>query len=112
MGHLDLISSNCLGEVRPKYLSFGKNSIFPNSKISGLSFDFCQTSETNRGSNGEGKLDTPCVFPFKFRGKVYNACTFDHTSQDNDIKPWCSTKTDSDGNHVQGNWGVCDDVNT
>ena len=43
-----------------------------------------------------------CVFPFKYRDKVYNECTIDGAS-----KPWCCTKTDSGGNHLGGHWGYC-----
>jgi len=25
------------------------------------------------------------------------------------IKPWCSTKVDGNGNHINGNWGTCED---
>ena len=48
----------------------------------------------------------PCIFPFRFRDKTYNKCTT--TGNDpGDDKAWCSTKTDSSGEHIQGNWGNC-----
>ncbi len=52
----------------------------------------------------------PCKFPFKLRGKVYWACTFDF-SHITGYKPWCSTNTDANDNHITGgkNWGICDD---
>ena len=49
-----------------------------------------------------------CVFPFNFNGVTYNACTLDGNADD-ETEPWCSTLTDSNGDHVggQGNWGFC-----
>ena len=46
-----------------------------------------------------------CVFPFKFNGVSHSGCT---TS--GGYKPWCSTKTDANNNHVSGvdAWGTCD----
>lgn len=43
-----------------------------------------------------------CVFPFKFEGKTYDGCTY-HISKngERDPKPWCSTKIDSNGEHVK-----------
>ena len=45
-----------------------------------------------------------CVFPFTYEGVVYTECT-----TVGDDKPWCSTLTDQNGNHVgdQGKWGYC-----
>lgn len=45
-----------------------------------------------------------CVFPFIFRGNKYNGCT---TEYDFDNKAWCSTKVNSNGEHIRGNWGYC-----
>merc|ERR1712112_751301 len=45
-----------------------------------------------------------CVFPFTFSGKQYTRCT----TAGGFSSPWCSTQTDSRGNHVQGQWGNCD----
>merc|ERR1719369_2380725 len=44
-----------------------------------------------------------CVFPFIFSGREINTCT----TIDGDSQPWCSTKTDDSGYHVQGNWEYC-----
>merc|ERR1719348_2198362 len=43
-----------------------------------------------------------CVFPFTFRGVSYTGCTTADGGQ-----PWCSTRVDSSGRHIQGNWGNC-----
>ena len=51
---------------------------------------------------GVGK---PCIFPFTYRGHVYNTCTADHPYDDHFI--WCSTKLDGNGEHVSGTWGIC-----
>ncbi len=47
-----------------------------------------------------------CVFPFNYKGRQYNGCPVD---PDDSSKRWCSTKVDSDGNHVggQGQYGHC-----
>jgi len=46
-----------------------------------------------------------CVFPFTFSGWIHSTCT----TVDGDPQPWCSTLTDSNGNHVagQGQWEYC-----
>merc|ERR1712198_110473 len=43
-----------------------------------------------------------CVFPFRYKGIVYNGCsTVDRGSS------WCSTNTDVSGEHIEGNEGFC-----
>jgi len=43
-----------------------------------------------------------CVFPFRYKGVVYNGCTtVDRSSA------WCSTSTDIAGEHIDGNEGTC-----
>ena len=34
-----------------------------------------------------------CVFPFKYDGKTYFACTYEHTSDDFGNDPWCGIKS-------------------
>eukprot|EP00095_Tigriopus_kingsejongensis_P003417 maker-scaffold1126_size61158-snap-gene-0.12 protein:Tk03417 transcript:maker-scaffold1126_size61158-snap-gene-0.12-mRNA-1 annotation:"serine protease easter precursor" len=46
----------------------------------------------------------PCVFPFILKDKIYNTCT---TDLDENEELWCSTRVDSSGNHVTGEWGYC-----
>ena len=55
---------------------------------------------------GGPSANQPCVFPFKWSGKTYNSCPVD---PDDSNETWCSTKTDSEGNHItgQGLWGQC-----
>ena len=54
-----------------------------------------------------------CMIPFKYRGKeFYNCSTVGHSSDDPldgppYSSPWCSTKTESDGNHISGNFDEC-----
>merc|ERR1711945_5011 len=43
-----------------------------------------------------------CVFPFRYKGIVYNGCT----SVDRGLS-WCSTNTDVAGEHIEGNEGFC-----
>merc|ERR1712126_349315 len=46
-----------------------------------------------------------CVFPFNFMGVSHSECT----TIDGDPRPWCSTQTDANDNHVSGieAWGYC-----
>ena len=46
----------------------------------------------------------PCAFPFIHDGVTYSKCKVIF----GDI-PICSTRVDSDDNHVDGYWGFCDD---
>ena len=46
--------------------------------------------------------DKPCVFPFKYKGSMYNECTFDG----HDIA-WCATQVNADKTIVQDQWGHC-----
>ena len=51
------------------------------------------------------KPNLPCVFPFSLGGGVFtfNACVWK-----DDLEDFiCSTKTDSAGNHIIGNTGIC-----
>lgn len=52
------------------------------------------------GGNSEG---APCVLPFIFLGKTYDACT---TSGRNDGKMWCSVTKSFDEDRK---WGFCPD---
>jgi len=53
----------------------------------------------------EKKISRRCVFPFTYKGKKYNSCTADHSSNS---KPWCATEVRSDGQVISGKWGDCD----
>merc|ERR1711962_787202 len=46
-----------------------------------------------------------CVFPFKYKGRVFRACTM--VSQYVNFMPWCPTQVDSEGNIVDYKWGYC-----
>ena len=50
--------------------------------------------------------NTLCIFPFRYKGKTYDACTWKDADQTNN-QAWCSTKVDNLGNHVRGKWGDC-----
>ena len=68
----------------------------------------CPTTGTRTTciTNGSGKAPAGslCVFPFKFRSRTFHSCTREFDSRN---RPWCSTKIDSRGKHVLGNWGHC-----
>jgi len=57
-------------------------------------------------TNGGKNPFAPCVFPFTYDGVTYFGCPKDLFEAD---KRWCSTKTDSKGNHVTGQneYGFC-----
>jgi len=62
--------------------------------------DTCLTTSDSKDPGAK------CVFPFKYKGKTYTGCP---PVLGNPGRTWCSTKTDSDGNHVSGggNFGFC-----
>ena len=57
---------------------------------------------------GGNHPNVDCVFPFKYGGFTYNnnLCP---TVGSADGLPWCSTMTDDEGVHLDGNWGHCSD---
>ena len=48
-----------------------------------------------------------CIFPFIFRGVTYYKCT---NKYDPYNKYWCSTNVNSQGIHIQGYWGYCNNI--
>jgi len=62
----------------------------------------CDLCQTKSGPSP----NQPCIFPFTWNGKTYNGCPID---PEDSSERWCSTKVDSNGNHItgQGNWGHC-----
>ena len=48
-----------------------------------------------------------CNFPFKYKGKSFDTCTYFNSFDEN--KAWCSTKKDKNDNHIfeSGHWGYC-----
>ena len=84
----------------------------PHNKDTGTVYDFqiCRYSNCNRflgisnQEHGGTKSPQKCVFPFKFRGHEYNACT---TVADPDDKPWCAVEVDEKGNSEWKKWGHC-----
>ena len=67
-----------------------------------------QQCHTTQESIAEGGKYAPCALPFKFDGKLRDACI---TEFDPDGKYWCSTKVDENFVHVGGGgfWGFCAD---
>ena len=59
----------------------------------------------NQNASGcETTKGTACVFPFIYKGVKYSGCT----TEDYGETPWCSTKTDKDGNYVDhAYFGIC-----
>merc|ERR1711868_101710 len=48
-------------------------------------------------------INAPCIFPFIYQGVTYTSCT----TAGRFSEPWCSTATDTNGNHIIGYWGNC-----
>ena len=57
-------------------------------------------------TTGGARTGAKCVFPFTYKDVKYTGCSLEDADDD---KPWCSTKTDANGQHVsgQGQWGQC-----
>jgi len=53
------------------------------------------------------KKNQKCVFPYSKNGKTCHGPTCCNLDNDSD-GPWCSTKTNSDGEHITGNYGYCE----
>jgi len=76
--------------------------------LSGFTGAHCQFKGTGTGPT-PNKCKTiagpsnnkDCIFPFVFNGTRYNRCAYDSDGF------WCSTKVDSTGAHITGNWGIC-----
>ena len=45
------------------------------------------------------------MFPFTYKGKIFNKCTKDDS--ENGIE-WCATKVDDEGNVVKNAWKDCE----
>ena len=48
----------------------------------------------------------PCVFPFKYKDKTYEACTTVGKGGFHK-KPWCAYKVDATGKMVSRKWADC-----
>ena len=75
-------------------------------RLRGVSLDTLQEPgcTTVSGPDQQATAGGNCSFPFQFRNTTYYGCT---TTADPDGLQWCSTETDDDGLHQQGNWGYC-----
>ena len=50
---------------------------------------------------GGNNTEVPCIFPFRWHGKIYHSCVYKKGGS------WCSTKVDNDGEHIDKFWGKC-----
>ena len=46
-----------------------------------------------------------CVFPFVYKGVLYQRCTSDHSKN---LEQWCAAAVTTEGEVVKGEWGDCD----
>jgi len=63
---------------------------------------FVSTIETSKDPSKR------CVFPFQYKGSLYQRCTSDHSSNG---EQWCATSVTRDGSVIVGEWGDCDFAN-
>ena len=59
-------------------------------------------SETMCKTVGGPRSNTPCVFPFNFKGKLYQNCTSAEYTQ-----YWCATKVGANHSYIDNEWGNC-----
>lgn len=60
---------------------------------------FVSTIETQKSPSKR------CVFPFEYKGVLYQRCTSDHSTNG---KQWCATSVTREGAVIVGEWGDCD----
>ena len=75
--------------MQARYSAIGQDTVHPGSP----SVKGCETV------GGEF-----CVFPFKYKGKVYSKCTKDGT---NNGAFWCATAVDENQEAVHSKWADC-----
>ena len=51
---------------------------------------------------GGPRSNAPCVFPFYFKGVLYETCTSAEYTQN-----WCATKVGSNDSYINDEWGNC-----
>jgi len=70
--------------------------------------EYCYESECTTTS-GSRDAFANCVFPFTYDGVTHTGCAKWVWGGQNRGKFWCSTQTDSNGNHVngRGKFGIC-----
>merc|ERR1719228_3194184 len=59
-----------------------------------------ETSTTSECITEKG----PCIFPFKYEGKIFTACT---AYKSEGGAHWCATEVDAEGEVVTGKWADC-----
>jgi len=87
------------------YIMYDQDSV-AKTQSSGFGLDDVTTANETFYNNRSylAQCGKPCIFPFKYNGKIYEYCTdVDH------VKPWCSTKVDVKNGRktVPGNWKDC-----
>ena len=72
-----------------------------------LTFDYLLVGKdeclTVGGYVGGPKSPSKCVFPFTYENKTYNECKTSGAG----YTPWCATKTDANGEYIEGEYGRC-----
>jgi len=96
-----------MGQISPRFLVM--KFVFLLSAVAAVNALVLDRTVTGSGAsciaNDGPAAGSACVFPFNFRGVSHSECT----TIDGDPRPWCSTQTDANDNHVSGieAWGYC-----
>merc|ERR1719189_2853266 len=95
-------------EANTRVRSFSQQAVLKRVKrellpreVAGAGEEKCFVSTLETASSPSRR----CVFPFQYRGVLYQRCTSDHSSNG---EQWCATSVARDGEVVRGEWGDCD----
>ena len=102
----------CVGFMNQKLLSYPCNdSTFFTNKYEkdqnkpALGY-LCET----KSLEFENRLDTTCIVPFKYQGKLYDSCSYEKVEGLNpDGSPWCASEVDEQGNAIPQKLKLCED---
>eukprot|EP00096_Caligus_rogercresseyi_P013095 TRINITY_DN5750_c0_g1_i1.p1 TRINITY_DN5750_c0_g1~~TRINITY_DN5750_c0_g1_i1.p1 ORF type:complete len:454 (-),score=80.17 TRINITY_DN5750_c0_g1_i1:1399-2760(-) len=91
-----------LKRVKRQFLGFpNRRNIFRDTRLPyGRKNSVCNINTIQT----EKKPSRRCVFPFIYKGKLYNKCTPDHSVNG---REWCATEVTPLGEVLNGQWGDC-----
>merc|ERR1712154_246253 len=110
LGSESICSSTCPGATTTTSTTLSTTTASTTTSTTTKTTTTVSTSTTTTLSTTSGPAaGKPCVFPFTFAGTEHTSCAeweFGGAAQG---EFWCSTKVDSEGNHVdgEGEYGFC-----